>query len=394
MTDKELNNLKKYLTDTDRAISLYAVKALRKFPADTAAAILIDFVENNFGEEVRPHKTESLKILKETGNSEIKQKLINLLSKEEDPYVLSSLINCCGSVFIPGEYISSKILPFLSHDDPRVVANAIEVIAKQDPDLVKYSLKSFLFSKIPRQAMNAAIAFYNAGEEKIFAYIAAKAECTEIFWHPSAIYALGKIKNPESGKKLLSMLPAADEITKICLLKAIELTADNNLISPLISCLLVEKNPEIQKHFINTLKNINEEITLSKLTEIWESTGNSRIQATVIKSLGYYEIHGSGEIFNRGLNSSDPRVKANTIEAIMNRKMETAAPVLMELVNSNESRIQCNALLALWKMGYTYVIKNLKEIINTSDSAKKSSIQWLVEQMNLSYMFNTVSAKG
>lgn len=394
MTQQELNSLqeletlKKYLKDQDLAISLYAVKALKKFSAAKTSGILIDFLENNSqNKNLRPHKLESLKILKDTKNPEHRQRLVNLLSKEDDPYILSALISCAGQVHDPGEYISSKILPFLTHEDSRVVSNAIEVISMQDSDLIKYSLKNFLFSKIPRQAMNAALGFYKSGEEQIFDFILSKAKSPEIYWHPSAIYAIGHINNEQSCSKLLGMIPNANEITKNCILKALKNCGNNNAITPLISCLLVEKEPEIQKSFISTLKSINEELTLAKLTEIWKSTGNPRIQATVIKSLGFYEDHSSAEIFTKGLNSSDPRVKANTIEAIMNRKLDSAVPMLMELVNSGETRIQCNAVLALWKMGYTYVIKNLKDMVSTADDSRSRSVQWLVEQMNLAYMF-------
>jgi len=385
--DAERIELENMLSSSDAAIVFFAVRNLRKFSPDKVAPALMAFLNNPARVNLREHRIEAVKMLSEIHDPRLKLAMPSMITSESDPYVQATLISSCSHIFGKNDNLRDTLTRLLEHSDPRVVANAIEALGHFDSETVRSLLKKYLFSSVPRQSMNAAVAFYKAGEEKIYSFIKLKLTGENPTWQASAAYAIGQVNDSQSSGDLLKVLPSACSEVRGITLRSLAGIADPGLIMPIISCMLVEKETNLQDTYIQTLKTIDEDQAVAKLSEISANSGNPRIQATAMKLLGNFNSPGTLETVKKGLVSSDPRVTANSIEALMNQGSESSSMLLREYLSSSNSRIRGNAVMAMWKLGITGVIKHLREMMEFGDPNDRSSAAWVIDRLGIDYLF-------
>jgi HEAT repeat protein len=386
--DAERLELENMLISSDASVVFFAVRNLRKFSPDKVTTALISFLRNPERTHLRKHRIEAVKILAEAHDSINIVRILDLLTSERDSHVLATLISSCSEFMSENSDFLPLLTPLLQHDDARVAANAIEAMGKFGPDIVRGNLKSYLFSSIPRQSMNAATAFYKAGEEKIYSFVRLKLTGEDPCWQASAAHAIGKINSSDSVTDLLKILPTSLPQVRETVLKGLAGTANQASIMPIISCMLIEKEINLQHAYIHTLKAIGEEQTVAKLSEISANSGNPRIQATAVKLLGHFDVPGTLDTVKRGLMSNDPRVMANSIEALMNQGNEASSIMLNDYLTSAHPRVRGNAVMAMWKLGITGVIKHLREMMDEGDSRNHQSAAWVIEKLGIDYLFS------
>lgn len=376
------------LESRDLAVVKYAIRNLRKYNPDSISSALLKFIEYRpNGPSRSEQRIEALKILSETTTDQVRNTMLLMLQGERDPRVQATLITACFKRFGNSPFLMERLVPLLSSDDPRVVANTIEVMGWQGPEEVRVRLKDFLFSENPRQSMNAAVAFHRSGEEKIYNFISLKAFSQEEAWAKSAAFAMGEVRNSKSSTDLMKLLPNSVASVKSSILKGLSKVADNESLSPVISCLLVEKDRQIQASYVSAMKAINEDLAISKLIEVYETTGSSRIQATVVGALGHFDSPRSSDIMLKGLRSSDSRVVANSIESAAHTRSENLLPILMELTESRNRRIRANAAVALWKSGFAASSRIFREMLGNGDPESAGSAKWAIDCLGIQHLF-------
>lgn len=387
--DRERTATEALLDSRDLAVITYAIRNMRKFNPDSVSFALLKFMDSRQGGvPTSAQRIEALKILAETTSDQVRNTLLLMLPGEPDPRVQATLVTACFKHFGNSSFLMDRLTPLLSSNDPRVVSNTIEIMGWQGPDEVHGRLKNFLFSENPRQSMNAAVAFHRSGEEKIYHFISLKTSSQDENWAKSAAYAMGEVRNGMSSTDLLKLLPNSTAGVKPAILNGLAKVADNESLSPAISCLLVEKDRAIQASYISAMKAINEDLAISKLVEVYENTGSSRIQATVIGVLGHFDSPRSSEIMLKGLRSTDPRVVANSIESIVTlSRNDNLLHTLKDLTNSRNRRIKANAAAALWKSGFTAASRTLREMFTSGDPESAGSAKWAIDSLGIQHLF-------
>jgi len=160
-----------------------------------------------------------IKKLCESKKPEVLNFLKNYLSDCKDVVQVSYLTKNIGINF-PSEENLMFLLPYLKHEDDRIVANTIEGIkAIESPASVK-AISQLLGHESNRVKSNAAIALVRYDQEKSFAVISEMLSPeSEAHFKISACHAIKALKDP----KFLGLLEPAlyDDLTFSCALEAI-----------------------------------------------------------------------------------------------------------------------------------------------------------------------------
>ncbi|MDD2717359.1 MAG: HEAT repeat domain-containing protein [Candidatus Wallbacteria bacterium] len=143
-------------------------------------------------------KVEFLKKLTSRQEKIEKEVLIKKLSEEKDVFVLATLISCLG---VLGEsQDADSLLSFLSHHDSRVKANTIDTLSLLKKDALCERIIPLLRDPDARVKANAANYLKSMGLQKTMTTLKAMIKSGKRYQIESAIYALSKIKTPESSK--------------------------------------------------------------------------------------------------------------------------------------------------------------------------------------------------
>lgn len=162
---------------------------------------------------------EVIKRLCESKKPEVVNFLKAYLSDCKDVVQVSYLTKNIG-IHFPSEENLLFLLPYLKHEDDRIIANTIEGIKAIESPMSLKAISQLLEHKSNRVKSNAAIALVRYDQEKSFAVIAEMiAPQSETHFRISACHAIKILKDP----KFLELLEPAlhDDLTFSCALEAI-----------------------------------------------------------------------------------------------------------------------------------------------------------------------------
>ncbi|MBU1109115.1 MAG: ankyrin repeat domain-containing protein [Candidatus Riflebacteria bacterium] len=148
-----------------------------------------------------------IKRLCETRDPEVEEALINHLQKCSDVVQISSLTKCLG-IYFPSEKMLQVLLPFLKHNDDRVVANTIEGIEAIDSIAGPVLFTQLLEHPANRVRANASKALCKSDPEKTFQILEQMLRSKDKpHFAISACHAVKILKNPRYLPMLLELLP-------------------------------------------------------------------------------------------------------------------------------------------------------------------------------------------
>ncbi len=208
-----VSNLVKATQDENVSVRFFARKALDKI--SMAEKLMISSVEGasvpvkerllspNF--RTRLSAVMDIKNKAQKGEDNLKEdykdKLLEMLEKEDHPFVTAGLISCL-KYFLEKEE-ASVLSKFLSDSDNRVRSNTIEAIEYLKAEDAIPSLFSALSDNDNRIRAVAAKALQSFGEEKVFSELKKMLDSPEEWMKGSAIYALSHIQAGEAIKLLM-----------------------------------------------------------------------------------------------------------------------------------------------------------------------------------------------
>ena len=117
------------------------------------------------------------------------------LRPDEDPWVLSAVIQAFRRHGCPEDI--SRILPFLRHPDPRVVADSIEALSDLDPRRSLPYLGTFLRSPDNRIQANAIVACHDLAPRRAIEALRGLARRPEVWMRVSALYCIDALDGSE-----------------------------------------------------------------------------------------------------------------------------------------------------------------------------------------------------
>lgn len=231
-----LEAVKNLLSDSNPAVRYYAKKTFASVSAQISSRAMIEAEERRAREALESAPVEAPKdaqgadfmpadvrekikyiqsLPDEPDESQLNA-LYSELSMDADKYVLATVIKKLGKT--GGNETVSRLVPFLSHSDPRVIANTVEAIDETGSEEGISAMLDLLSHEDNRVKGNIAKALYKYLEKDritkslILDKLSTMLNSKEPWTQDSAIYALGVIGNDSALQILTSYRGQAESV--------------------------------------------------------------------------------------------------------------------------------------------------------------------------------------
>ncbi|PCJ18756.1 MAG: hypothetical protein COB02_10000 [Candidatus Cloacimonadota bacterium] len=327
--------------------------------------------------------------------------------KINDSFILASCIGCLGKLGEVNDY--QLVETYLSHDDPRVRASALESLFSLNSGLSMPYLLQAIGDEDNRIRATALQCLRFKNKSLVFRSLEEMTKSEHIWMRSSAAFALGEYKSDEPLTYLINLLQDRNEVVKKMALKSLyRMSANKNIKASEI----LEKYSQIsseesitdffqlmgskvkkEESALNSedsrtrLMEINS-ITQSKLKERYLELENrllieedNYVIASLILALGNIKREASIGLIESYLSSNIPRLRANAIEALScfcNPKILTK--VLLNLEDSN-NRARANAVLAFRDFIYVDKHRVLSDMIESEQSLMQQSAFYAITEL-------------
>jgi len=352
-------------------------------------------------------RLKAAQILGYLAQPEIVPVLLNHLSKEEDNFVVASLVKTIGQ--LGDESVLPALKPYLSHNDARVRANTVEALEFIDSPQITEMLKPLLYDKDNRVKANAIKILFHYKPEIAIQKIKEMAKSPEPWVRISAVYSLSAIAN-ESAYKILKILSndhdidvalAATEakeklIKKLQTLKIREQSLkyleidslskteiEKNrtfLIKQLIE-FLKDKDMQIRKKAAISLQKLITDETINILKESLIHETNPFIRALLVKSVTGRKGENVRNFLKIAMGDKDARVRANAVEVFSDLATNEDIGILKPLLFDNDSRVAANTAKLIYKFDKTLGLQGLKTLLERGTESAKISAEFAVVEI-------------
>ncbi len=170
-----------------------------------------------FFKQPRSSKLKTLGYFFKRGDPQCLPAFVDILHKEEDPFVIASLVKVIGHY---GDTSHLTLLQeYLKHEDPRVRANTVEALEMIGDDLIVTLLIPMLQDEDHRVKATTIRAIYNFNQEEAIKLIRRLAASSRENRRDSAVYCLSQIDHREVPAIVTEMLEKEESIEltrKLC----------------------------------------------------------------------------------------------------------------------------------------------------------------------------------
>lgn len=313
------------------------------------------------------------------GLPEVRDAVGEFLKREEEPSLLATGIMIIGS-FASEEYIP-LLKAFLSFEDDRVRANAVEALAAIDTPEVAEILKALVSDRNNRVRANAIKALWDRGIRFGLNTIPDELRSPNSRKRASVAYILGEIKEERSLDLLVGLLSDISQVVRNRAVLSLGKIGSARVIGHLLSAYGKEEESSIRENIILACMKINSELTLARVSERFSGEDNPKVRANLVKNLGNARNGNSVVFFSKALKDFDGRVRANAVEALGGLKDQSLIDMIIPFLNDSNNRVRSNAALALWMIGGTAAILTLKQMLRSSHKQMRSSAAWAIGEI-------------
>ncbi|MCK9223966.1 MAG: hypothetical protein M0R46_08705 [Candidatus Muirbacterium halophilum] len=296
--NKRIPILRKFIfLEKDKDLLFYARKSLDILSKDMKKEIQnIDINDHKFIDIMfngdTPSKLDLLKNIIHLNRKKYINYLRDLVNKENDPFVLATIIRALGCL---GDKIDiTSIMPFLDHVDARIRSNTIESLSNLGGKDISHTIEPFLSDENPRVRITAAnylLTYYD--EHDIDAIIQKMSQKDSLSEKAAVIFLIDKIKAPRFSGILLNLTKDKNKLIANQSAKALErlnkiTTAIDVDELDILNRLVSQKSP-LEKEINPELEKKPAADTFYRLLEELYSTKNpDKLKKTIIKleSLG------------------------------------------------------------------------------------------------------------
>jgi len=143
---------------------------------------------------------EAMERLTESGDPSLATPLLKYLLEEKDEYKISYLVKVIGRIYDPR--IPDVLEDFLQHEDPRIVANALESLCEYERPEIEDKLVDFATSSDNRIRANAVKGLYKYSPRLAESHISEMIKSQNIALQDSGVYLLRVLRPSNLGELL------------------------------------------------------------------------------------------------------------------------------------------------------------------------------------------------
>ncbi|MFZ2955891.1 MAG: ankyrin repeat domain-containing protein [Candidatus Ozemobacteraceae bacterium] len=338
--------------------------------------------------------------------------LLNHIKRETSPTVVSAILKALGK--LAGEGAVRVLVPFLTHVDSRIRANAIEALE------LTGSLKGYPFVIVrlndpdPRVRANAAGVLRKIPHLETVNVLKAMAKSPQPGMQASAAYVLQLFPGDENALLLETLLGSADATVRknagLSLRKMAEkgcqkakeiLTKSSVPVQPgpetaEMLNVQVKAIEEVKARLQTALQNPDPGIRIQAVQWATQQGGlgivpiliahfdrekNEKVVASILISLGRLKAAKALPHLVSALKHPDARCRANAVEAIRLIGDSSVFDHLKLLLGDSNNRVRANAILALRGYKDVDVEPPLVKMVNSSDENTQKSAMYAVGEL-------------
>ena len=183
-------------------------------------------------------------------------KLLELLEKEEHPWVISKLTKVLGP--IGGARVIEKLLPFLEHQDDRIRANTVEGLDLVDSEDKYPHLMRMLDDKSNRVRANALKALRSLGGAKFIELIRKMINSGKVETRKSVLFVLQSMRNTFARDSLVTLLNDRDLAIQLDAAKMLSRFLDLTVVDALTEVIVDTESKKLKDCCLKALRTIRQ----------------------------------------------------------------------------------------------------------------------------------------
>ena len=183
-------------------------------------------------------------------------KLLELLDKEEHPWVISKLTKVIGP--IGGARVIDKLLPYLEHQDDRIRANTVEGLDLVDSEDKYPHLMRMLDDKSNRVRANALKALRSLGGAKFIELIKKMINSSKVDTRKSVLFVLQSMRNTFARDSLITLLNDRDLAIQMDAAKMLKRFLDLTVVEALTEVIVDTESKKLKDCCLDALRGIRE----------------------------------------------------------------------------------------------------------------------------------------
>lgn len=321
----------------------------------------------------------ALQALTGRGSVEIGAALGRYVRNESDPNLLSAALQLIGTLhddtFLP------LLKAFLTFEDDRVRANAVDAMALLDNIEVVEILKALVGDRNNRVRANAIRGLWGKGIRFGLNTLPEELRSPNPKKRASVAYILGEIKEERSAELLLKLLGDPTPMVRNRAVLSLGRLGSPRLIGPLLNIYVKEEDSGIRQVIIDTCLGLSVEQCLAELTTRFEQEADPRLRAGLLSHLQHCQRPAMLPLLLKAIRDPDSRVRANAVEALGAQGDAALAEVILPLLNDSHNRVRSNAAMALWKLGGTLSILTIKQMLRSAHKAMRASAAYALGEI-------------
>jgi len=198
------------------------------------------------------------------------------------------------------------------------------------------------------------------------------------------VRVLGVIGDPMAGKKLMELLQDQDRMVRYEAAWALYKIGGRDVAQSLCR-LLADADEWIVINVLEILSRLKEADAIPSLVGQFEIARDPRLKAIMISSLATFAEPQLLHIFEKGLESFDPRIQANAVEAIAMLKIPALEMrrKLKKFFSHPNNRVRANVCIALAKADEGKVIEEIDAMLASPDIPTRRSAGYVLSRVQI-----------
>lgn len=305
--------------------------------------------------------------------------LIGYLRREQDANLLATAIKLVGGCrddrFLP------LLKAFLTYEDDRVRANAVEALAMLDHLEVIEVLKALVSDRNNRVRANAIKGLWNRGVRFGLNTLPEELRSPNPKKRASVAYVLGEIKEERSADLLVPLLRDPAPMVRNRATLSLGRLGSSRLIPSILDAYFREGDPGVRQVMIDTCLGLSTEMTVERLTERFATETDPRVRSHIVTNLKGCRPALLIPFLTRAIRDLDARVRANAVEILGQQNDPMLSELILPLLNDSHNRVRSNAAMALWRLGGTVAILTLRQMLRSSQKPMRLSATYALGEI-------------
>lgn len=331
--------------------------------------------------------------------------------QETAPHLIASLLIAIGRLGSEPEI--RTLVPFLSHESPRVRANAVEALEYLGTVKAYPFILSMLKDPDNRVKANAVKAVRGLSPPSTIRILRQMVASNYHSMQASAAFALAYFPAEENVDLLAGLLASPEEAVRDNAARTLALYAQKQV--PGARERLAELAPQVLAHLdalarpaeaaeppakpsplAEALADADPQRRLAAVQEavaagdqsvarlllrhLQQGEPDKRVVATILLGFGRLQIRSAAPLLIKGLGSADARTRANCVEALRLLNLPETLDHLVPLLEDPNNRVRANAIIALKDRSDVDVLTPLRALLADPDPRpQKSAIYAIME---------------